>query len=152
MRYLLILLLFICSCTTKLDIKEKSYSLGGIGAFAEVINAGVKTLALSSTLSPAEMDKFIADAVEVAKRNNCKVYRESDLIVTDLFPEDVAKGMDVLLIYQEETLDAYLQLKDDQQAFIESDTYDQNAREEISRRFGRMLSYSPKKINSLRLI
>ena len=149
MRNLSILLLFVCSCTTKLDINEKSYALGGVGAFAEAINAGVKTLALSTTLTPDEMDAFIDEATEVAKRNNCKIYRESDLIVTDLFPSEITKGLDVLLIYQDGTLDAYKTLKKDQQSLISSGAYEGKNREEIARRFGRMLSYSPQKINEL---
>jgi len=144
-----ILLIIVAGCTTKLDINEKSYALGGVGAFSELVNAGVKTLALSTPLPPNEMDAFIDEAKEVARKNSCEIYRESDLIITDLFPEDVAEGMDVLLIYQGQTLDAYLTLKNDIQKLIETDKYKGNARVEISRRFGRMLSYSPKKINSL---
>ncbi len=148
-RILPFLLIGFFACQTKLDINEKSYALGGIGAFSEMVNAGVKTLALSATLTPDEMDAFVKEAEEVAKRNNCKIYRESDLIITDLFPEDVALGKDVLLIYQGNTLDAYLTLKKDQQQMIDTDTYDKKAQEEIARRFGRMLSYSPQKINQL---
>ena len=148
-KLLLFGLIGLLSCQTKPDINEKSYALGGIGAFAEMVNAGVKTLALSAPLTPGEMDDFISEAEEVAQRNNCKIYRESDLIITDLFPEDVARGKDVLLIYQGNTLDAYLTLKIDQQQLISTKTYDRKAREEIARRFGRMLSYTPRKINHL---
>ena len=148
-NYSILIPLVFFACTTELDINEKSYALGGIGAFAEAINAGVKTLALSTTLSPNEMDAFIDEAREVARRNNCLIYRESDLIVTDLFPSDIAKGLDVLLIYQDGTLEAYKTLKKDQESLISSGNYKGKNREEISRRFGRMLSYSPRKINDL---
>ena len=60
-----------------------AYALGTIGGFGELINSGVKKLALS----------------------------ESSLLVTDLFPADVAKGKDVLLIYQGTIKDEYLALK-----------------------------------------
>lgn len=133
----------------KKEIDERSYKLGAIGAFGEAVNAGVKQLALSATLTPAEMDAFIGDAQKVAAKNNVELYRESELIVTDLFPEDVAKGKDVLLIYQGTTKDQYLQLKADKEILEKDGLYSGKAREEIARRFGRMLSYSPQKINHL---
>jgi hypothetical protein len=54
---------------------------------AELVNSGVKTLAMSEVLPPA------------------------DLLVTDLVPADLARGKDVLLIYQGATLDQYQTLK-----------------------------------------
>ncbi len=142
--------LSILSCSTNPDkMKERSYRLGAIGAFGEAVNAGVKQLALSATMTPQEMDAFIEEAEKVAKKNNVVLYRESDLLVTDLFPEDIAKGKDVLLIYQGTTKDQYLQLKADKEKLVKEGRYSGKQREEIARRFGRMLSYSPRKINQL---
>lgn len=138
------------SCTTNNEkVDEKSYRLGAIGAFGEAVNAGVKQLALSATMSLAEMDAFMPEAQKVADKNNVLLYRESDLLVTDLFPEDIAKGKDVLLIYQSTTKAQYLQLKTDKNKLVAKGRYSGNEREEIARRFGRMLSYSPQKINQL---
>lgn len=141
---------YLLSCSTpESESSETSYKLGAIGAFGEMVDAGVKRLALSSVMSKQEMDIFIDQAQEVAARNNVQLYRESDLIVTDLFPANVAKDKDVLVIYQGNTLDAYMKLKDDQKALLDADEYVGEDRIEIARRFGRLLSYSPKKINSL---
>jgi catechol 2,3-dioxygenase-like lactoylglutathione lyase family enzyme len=85
----------------------------------------------------------------VASKHGVSVYRESNLIITDLFPADIAKSQDVLLLFQGTTLEEYLTLKADQKKLMETGTYDANASREISRRFGRMLSYSPRKINKL---
>jgi len=143
-------LLFIVGCQPyATDQTNTNYKLGAIGAFGEMVDAGVKRLALSAVMSTEEMDAFIDQAQEVAARNNVQLYRESDLIVTDLFPTDVAKDKEVLVIYQGNTLDAYLKLKEDKEALVSSSTYSGEGRLEISRRFGRLLSYSPKKINSL---
>ena len=128
---------------------EKAYHLGAIGAFGEAIDAGVKQLALSSTLSPADMDAFMEDAKAVADKNNVLLYREPSLLVTDLFPADVAAGKEVLLIYQNTTLNQYLQLKADKDSLVKTGRYEGRQREDIARRFGRMLSYSPQKINQL---
>lgn len=126
-----------------------SYQLGTIGGFAELVNAGVKTLALSEVMTKAEMDAFLPKAQEVAARNHVALYRESSLLVTDLFPRDVARDKEVLLIYQGATLDAYLELKREAQELERRGAYTGKAREAIARRFGRMLSYPTWRINEL---
>lgn len=128
---------------------EKAYRLGAIGAFGEAIDAGVKQLALSATLTPSAMDAFMEEAKKVADRNHVLLYREPNLLVTDLFPADVATGKEVLVIYQNTTLKQYLQLKADRDSLIKTGRYEGKLREGIARRFGRMLSYSPQKINQL---
>jgi len=122
-------------------IDARSYNLGILGGFAEVVRLGVKKLALSEVLSPAEMDALMDDAATIARRNGVLIWRETDLLVTDLYPADVAVGKDVLLVYTGDTLDEYLSLKADKQALVESGRYAGAAREEIARRFARLLSY-----------
>ncbi len=126
-----------------------AYALGTIGGFSELINSGVKKLALSEVLPPAEMDRLLPEAERVAARNHVELYRESTLLVTDLFPADVAKGKDVLLIYQGTTKDEYLALKAEALALEKAGHYTGGAREAIARRFGRMLSYPTWRINQL---
>jgi catechol 2,3-dioxygenase-like lactoylglutathione lyase family enzyme len=126
-----------------------AYELGTIGGFAELVNSGVKTLAMSEVLPPAEMDAMLPEAEKVAERNGVKLYRERSLLVTDLFPADVARGKDVLLIYQGGTLDEYLALKEEALALEKAGAYTGAAREAIARRFGRLLSYPTWRINQL---
>ena len=123
--------------------------LGVVSAFSELVNAGVKQLALSSTMTTAEMDAFYPLAVEAAAAHNVMVAREPDLITTDLFPEDIAEGKEVLLLYQGNTKYAYDQIKKDQEELIAAGKNTKVESQEIARRFGRLLSYSPRKINSL---
>jgi len=126
-----------------------SNELGTIGGFAELVRSGVKTLALSEVLPPADMDRLWPEAQKVAERNQVQLYRERSLLVTDLFPADVAKDKDVLLIYQGHTLDDYLALKAEAQALEKAGAYQGRAREAIARRFGRLLSYPTWRINEL---
>jgi len=126
-----------------------AYELGTIGGFGELVNSGVKTLAMSEVLPPAEMDQMLPEAEKVAARNKVKIYRERNLLVTDLFPADVARGKDVLLIYQGGTLDEYLALKADAETLEKAGQYTGKAREAVARRFGRMLSYPTWRINEL---
>ena len=145
---LTVFLLFSCANNdSKTD--KFSYNLGVIGAFSELVNSGTKQLALSATLTSEEMDAFIGEAYEVASKHNVSIYRESDLIVTNLFPADIAKDLDVLLLFQGTTLDEYHALKAEIENLESEGTYNLEAQIEISRRFGRMLSYSPRKINTL---
>lgn len=126
-----------------------AYNLGAIDGFGELVNSGVKKLALRAVLPAAEMDRLYPEAQRVAERYKVQLYRESDLLVTDLFPADVAKGKDVLLMYQGSTKDEYLRLKADADSLRKAGVYEGKAREAIARRFGRMLSYPTWRINEL---
>lgn len=131
------------------NIDRRSYNLGIIGGFAEVVKLGVKQLALSEVMTPEAMDAMIADAEIVAKRNGVKLYREDNLIVTDLYPADVAAGKHVLLIYTGDTLAQYLALKDDKDRLVAHNEYRGAARRDIAVRFGRLLSYPQSVIDDL---
>jgi len=130
-------------------IDNRSYQLGIMGGFAEVVKLGVKKLALSEVMSPGEMDDIMDDALIVAKRNGVEMWRETDFLVTDLYPADVAEGKHVLLIYTGDTRDQYLAIKSDKEKLIASGEYEGAAREEIARRFGRLLSYPETVIDDL---
>ena len=130
-------------------VDERSYNLGIVGGFAEVVRLGVKELALSEVLTPVEMDDILPDAQIVAERNSVLLYREVDLLVTDLYPADVALGKDVLLIYTGDTLEKYLALKAAKRKLVADGHYKGKARIEIARRFGRLLSYPMPVIDEL---
>lgn len=131
------------------NIDQRSYDLGGTAAFAEMVDVGVKRLAFSSTLLPADMTALLPDAARIAKEHHVSLFREPDLIVTDLFPADVARGKEVLLIYKGSTLDEYLDLKRRKAALVKSSAYTGKAREQIARRLGRLLSYPEPAIDAL---
>jgi hypothetical protein len=100
-------------------------------------------------MTPAEMDSVMEDAQVIARRNEVKIWRETDFLVTDLYPADVAKDKHVLLIYTGDTLDEYLAIKSDKAALIAANHYEGQAREDIARRFGRLLSYPESVIDDL---
>jgi hypothetical protein len=130
-------------------IDDRSYQLGIIGAFSEVVRLGVKTLALSEVMDPATMDGMMDEISVIAGRNEVSIWRETDFLVTDLYPADVAAGKHVVLIYTGDTLDRYLALKEDKRRLQAAGRYDGAAREEIARRFGRLLSYPEPVIDDL---
>ena len=131
---------------TVADDAEKQYDphclrVGGFGTFAEMVRMGVKTLALSAAMLPEEMDAFMPDAERIAKEEGIEIYREPDLLVTDLFPADVSAGKHVVLIYKGSTLEEYLALKKEKEALVAAGQYSGKAREEVGRKFGKLLSY-----------
>lgn len=130
-------------------IDRRSYDLGGIGAFAEVVGAGVKKLALSAPMSPAEMDALYDEAVRIIERNHALSHRETNFLTTDLFPEEITKGKHVILIYTGTVKDEYMALKQEKQALVASGRYQGEARKGIARKMGKLLSYSDEKIESL---
>ena len=130
-------------------IDRRSYNLGVIAAFAEMVGAGVKTLALSDVLRPQEADALETEAARIAHENGALVHREPDLLVTDLFPADVAAGKHVLLIYKGATLDDYRRLKEEKARLEREGRYDDAARRSVAERFGRLLSYPQSRIDAL---
>jgi hypothetical protein len=134
-------LVTVAATTLAQETDVRSYRLGSTASWSEAVSVGVKELALSSPATPDEMDALIEDAEKIAARHGISVYRETDLLVTDLFPDDVAKDKHVLLLYRQPTLDKYLALKQKKAELIEAGDYKGKAREDIARGFGRLLSY-----------
>ena len=129
----------------------RSYSLGAIAAFAEMVDFGVKKLALSSPLDSADMDLLLPEAERIASSQGegVGIFRESDFLVTDLFSEALTDGKDVLLICSEATRLEYTELKALKSRLMESGQYDAEARVDIARRFGELLSYPEEAINAM---
>jgi hypothetical protein len=130
-------------------IDSRSYALGGIGAFAEMVDVGVKQLGLSSPLPPNEMDLLIEEAERIAANHDVNLYRERDFLVTDLFSAELTDGKDVLLIYRGATLEEYLDLKEKKRRALDSGQYDEATRLEIARQLGALLSYPEERIGEL---
>ena len=139
--YVAVSVMLFTAVTLAQDTDLRSYRLGSTASWSEAISVGIKELALSSPATPDEMDALIGEAEEIAARFGISVYRETDLLVTDLFPDDVAKDKHVLLLYRQPTLDKYLALKQKKAELIEAGEYSGKAREDIARGFGWLLSY-----------
>ncbi|MCE7995331.1 MAG: VOC family protein [Roseivirga sp.] len=143
---LLVMITLMAGCE---PVDKYARQRGTISGFAELVNAGVKQMALSGVMTRDEMDEFLPLARQEASKYNVEIYREPDLIITDLFPHDVAKDKEVLILFQGNTKDAYLKLKEDQKRYQGDGDYSVAERQDIARRFGRLLSYTPRNINRL---
>lgn len=136
----LFLLFFLAACIRQ-EIKNEVIHIGQMKAFAEMVAADVKPLALSEPMSPSAAEALWEAAQKIAKERGIEVFRENDLIQTQLFQADIAKGMEVLIFHKPEALRAYRTLKNTVKS-------GQNGEAE-ARTFGRLLGYPPHHINQL---
>ncbi|PRY89982.1 glyoxalase/bleomycin resistance protein/dioxygenase superfamily protein [Mongoliibacter ruber] len=135
LQYLL-LLIFCFACGNE----DTSIQLGKIEAFAEMVSADLKHLALSEPMPSKDVDKLWSEAQLIAEKYGVQVYREVELIKTSLFPSDISYGKEVLIFHKENGLRSYLDLKENFKNYDEEDA---------ARRFGRLLGYPVHYINSL---
>jgi len=141
-RLILILpFLILCVCCIAPKNNDQFIHIGQMKAFAEMVAADVKPLALSEPMNKAETDVLWETAQEIAKERGVEVFRENDLIQTQLFPADVTKDMEVFIFHKPEALKTYRTLKNT----IKSG---QNGEAE-ARTFGRLLGYPSHYINAL---
>lgn len=135
-----------CEAPSSEDFQRE---LGQISAFAEMVAAGVKPMALSTPMPPERMDQFEPLARREAALHGISVFRESELIQTDLFADSMLVGQAVLLICDSLTKKTYDVLKKDLAGLRKEGLYTDSLRIEIARRFGRLLGFTPPGINRL---
>jgi hypothetical protein len=125
-----------------MKIDTRSFQLGMINCFVEMVACGVKRLAISPPLSPGDYGN-LADASEDIVRNfGVQSYLEKSLLVTDLQSDDFTRDKWSVLYYKEAVaLDAYLELKRKKGQLEKEGRYDKAARADVSRAFMRLLSY-----------
>lgn len=126
------------------EFDSYSYHCGVMDAFAEVVSAGVKKLALSHPFSSKEeLNQCLPYAMLLCEQYQISCYQESELLITDLFPYSLNKGFHTIIFYQkQEYLDQYLQLKREKKLLIETGTYTKEKRQLLACAFGELLSYN----------
>jgi hypothetical protein len=131
-------------------IDSYSFALGIIFAFTEVVAADVKQLALSEPATPEMMQQLLPEAQRIAQRFGVSLFLETDLIQTDLFPDDAAGNQHVLLIYRnDDVLARYQALKQERERLTQNNAYAGAPRRQIAAGFGKLLSYSDARIDAL---
>lgn len=147
LRYIapLILGISLFSCG-KVGFQKES---GAFEVFAEMVQAGAKPIALSHPMSSAEIDLFMPEANRLAEKYEVSIFREKDLIATDLFDDSLITNKEVLILYKGESLDRYQMLKSEVAELAKSGEYSNAKREATARSFGRLLGYPDSRINDL---
>jgi catechol-2,3-dioxygenase len=136
-----ILIFFTMIACSSPEEQAQYKELGSMQAFAEMVAGDVKPLALSDPMSSEDVDKLWEEAQTIAKYNGIEVFREPNLVKTQLFPSELTENKEVLIFHKKEALNRYKDLK----ATIQSG---KNGEAE-ARRFGRLLGYPPHYVNQL---
>jgi hypothetical protein len=125
-----------------IDFDLRSFHLGMINCFAEMVAVGVKKLAISPPLSPEEYEEIREASEAITAGSGIHSYLETSLLVTDLQSEDFTRGKwSVLYSKTADTLDAYKALKERKAELEALGEYDRAARRAVSVEFMRLLSY-----------
>jgi hypothetical protein len=125
------------------NLDRRSFNLGMINCFAEMVAVGVKRLAISPPLSHEEYEELREASEAIVEGSGIRSYLETSLLVTHLQSADFTRGKWSILFFKDrETLSAYLDLKA-RSAALDTDGAgpSDGARREISREFLRLLSY-----------
>ena len=123
-------------------IDQRSFQLGVVFAFAEMVAADLKKMALSLPFLPKDYEPLVKDSKRIASEEGVKLRLEKRLLTTDLFPEEITRGKWVLIIYKyPEVLKKYLSLKSKKERLIRENNYKGKKRETIAVGLGELLSY-----------
>ncbi|MFT5194666.1 MAG: hypothetical protein ACI9EW_002753 [Cellvibrionaceae bacterium] len=131
------------------NFDQFSYYAGISTAFAEVVGAGVKQLALSHPYSAEDLDIMLEPSKQIAADYGVVIMVEDDLLVTPLFPAKIARGKYVIFFAKDiDVLNTYRALKDRKEKASESWNPSSEMRT-IAQEFGRLLSYSDESIEAM---
>jgi len=123
-------------------VDQRSFQLGVVFAFAEMVAADLKKMALSLPFLPKDYEPLVKDSKRIASEEGVKLRLEKRLLTTDLFPEEITRGKWVLIIYKyPEVLKKYLSLKSKKERLIRENNYKGKKRETIAVGLGELLSY-----------
>ena len=98
MKNLLIILiptLLFLACSQSENI-ESNIHIGQMKAFAEMVAADVKPLALSEPMFTEDVDKIWEKAKQIASEHGVEVFRETNLVETQLFPTGITQSKEIL--------------------------------------------------------
>jgi len=131
-------------------LDQRSYQLGMIYAFAEIVSSGCKRLALSPTLTEEQFDAIWDDVKLIAEEYSLTLNIDDDFLVTRLFNPEYTMGKRVIHIAAEQaTLDEYGRLKELRSRSLAGGVLTEDVELELAWGLGRLLSYSDESIRGL---
>lgn len=125
-----------------MNVHQRSFQLGMINCFAEMVAAGVKPLAISPPLRPEEYEEIREPSETIVQGSGIRSYLERSLLVTHLQTPEFTRGKWSILYFKNQgTLDAYLALKERKARLEAEEKLTEEADAEISRAFMELLGY-----------
>ena len=131
-------------------LDQRSYQLGMIYAFAEIVGSGCKRLALSPTLTVEEFDAIWEDVRLIAEEYGLTLDVDDDFLTTRLFNPEYTRGKRVIhMVTEQAALDEYRRLKELKRLSLEAGHLTEEVKLELAWGLGRLLSYSDEAIKGL---
>ncbi len=131
------------------DVDVRSFNLGMIYAFIEVVASGCKRLGLSPPMTAQELEEVRENALEIAAEYGVATMIDPEFLVSRLFNPAFTDGKEVMLFALDPAdLEEYMTLKGLRARSVTAGTLSEHE-EQIARRFGRLLSYSEEAIEGL---
>ena len=127
------------------DVDERSFQLGQIRGYCSFVSRGLKSVAVSTTYTKADMDVLFPDFKIIADSYGIGAYRDSTPLETDLFTID---RPEIAVFYTGDVLEQYLALKAHQKKLIDNGEYVGAARRDVAVRFGKIMGYSDESIEN----
>ena len=123
-------------------LDQRSFEIGMINAFVEMVACGVKPLAISPPIEPDHLELMRRASEELSQAFGTSCYIEQSLMITDIQSAAFTEGKYSILYYKDPSaLVRYLTLKREADALRASGCYHGPRRREISVAFGRLLGY-----------
>lgn len=132
------------------DLNSKSYEpdnmyfhVGAYYGLSQPVATDLKKISLSGPIDHQVALTYEKIFKMVIERRGLKQYLETELLVTDLFPEAYTSGKTVFIVYKEDkTIEDYLALKKYKQGLVSAGKYDRNASRDVATRFAKFFSYT----------
>jgi len=127
-----------------MNVDRRSFQLGMVNCFAEMVAAGVKPMAISPPLTPEEYEALREASETIVRGSGIRSYLEKSLLVTHLQTPEFTRGKWSILYFKDQkTLDAYLTLKERKERLRAEGNGrgSKKAEEEISTQFMELLGY-----------
>ncbi len=131
-------------------LDQRSYQLGMIYAFAEIVGSGCKRLALSPTLAVEEFDAIWEDVRLIAEEYGLTLDVDNDFLTTRLFNPEYTRGKWVIhMVTEQAALDEYRRLKELKRLSLEEGPLTEEVELDLAWGLGKLLSYSDEAIRGL---
>ena len=123
-------------------LDTRSYQIGMINSFVEMVSCGVKPLAISPPILPEDLPLMEAASEKICEGFQVHYYVEQSLMVSALQSAEFTKGANSILYYKDPAvLETYLSLKRQMEGLDQSPA-GEDKKLELSVTFGHLLGYS----------
>lgn len=130
-------------------LDARSFELGMIYAFAEVVASGCKPMAYSPPLEPGDLAEVLQGARSIAQEFAVLLHHDTGFLPSLLFNPAFTTGREVLVLARDQaTLDAYLALQRRQRE-AQAEAAGGTSHLQIARELGLLLGYEEVVIENL---